>query len=99
MLAEVELSWFVEVDCDTESSTVLRRKLAAYTTYWKTGTEQQNRGVFPRVLWVVPDQDRAEFLGNVISTDRDIEPALFAITTTNQATAVIAGATNDRLDR
>ena len=55
---EFEDSFFIEVDRSTESVTTLTRKLDAYRRYWSSGIEQAKHGVFPRVLWLVPDERR-----------------------------------------
>jgi hypothetical protein len=59
--------WFLEVDCATESSTALARKLDLYRQYWSCGQEQARLGVFPRVLWLAPNQTRREQLIEVAS--------------------------------
>lgn len=87
--SEIELSWFVEIDCNTESGNVLRRKLTAYTDYWRTGTEQRERGVFPRTLWVAPDRDRASFIAQIIETTPGLHPEMFEVTTTDNAVAIM----------
>jgi Replication-relaxation len=55
---EYEDSWFVEVDRGTENTSRLTGKLDAYRAYWSSGQEQARRGIFPRVLWLVPDDRR-----------------------------------------
>jgi hypothetical protein len=35
--------------------------------YWQSGTEQARHDVFPRVLWLVQDQRRANHLAAVIA--------------------------------
>jgi hypothetical protein len=55
-------SWFVELDRATASSTTITRKLATYRSYWQSGKEQADRGAFPWVLWLVPDERRHEVL-------------------------------------
>lgn len=92
---DVELSWFVEVDCNTESSTVLARKLIAYDQYWRTGIEQRQRGVFPKTLWIAPDKHRADFISQVITCTPGIEPALFAATTTQHAIEALTNFTDE----
>ncbi len=59
-------SFFVEVDCDTESPTTLARKCEVYRRYWNAGNEQQRTGVFPQVLWLVPSNRRLDVLKRVI---------------------------------
>jgi len=53
-------AWFVEVDRSTESSTTIERKLHLYRRYWSTGREEARRGVFPQVLFLVPDERRRQ---------------------------------------
>src|SRR6266545_7023628 len=55
---EWEDRWFVEVDCGTESPAVITRKARAYLAYYRTGREQATSGVFPLVLFSVPDEQR-----------------------------------------
>ena len=85
---QTELAWFIEIDLATESSTVLTRKLQVYDDYWRGGQEQAANGIFPKVLWIAPDQTRAEFIARAIAEAvrrNGIEPQLFAVATTNQA--------------
>lgn len=85
-----ERSWFIEVDLDTESRTVIHRKCQIYTTYWRTGIEQQDHGVFPQVLWVTPNEHRASLIASTF--DRaGVEPRLFQVTTAEQAPRLLAG--------
>lgn len=55
-----EDSYFIEVDMGTEGSRTLERKLRDYLAYEASGVEQAERGVFPKVLWLVPDTKRAQ---------------------------------------
>lgn len=69
---DIEYLHFVEVDRSTESSTVLRRKAEVYAAYWQSGTEQGRLGVFPRVLFVVPDERRyAQIIDALSRVDPD----------------------------
>ncbi len=58
--------WFVEVDISTESAPTLARKCNLYRSYWQSGAEEAESGVFPRVLWLVPNERRAEVVRGVI---------------------------------
>ena len=58
--------WFIEVDLDTEHAPTIARKCAVYGDYRRSGTEQARHDVFPRVLWLVPDEHRAKVVGRVI---------------------------------
>ena len=66
-VGDLEENNFLEVDRSTESPTVLKRKALTYVAYWQSGEEQVRRGVFPRVLWLVPDERRKQQLLNVLS--------------------------------
>ena len=88
---EYELSWFIEIDCDTESSPTIQRKCHAYVDYRRTGVEQDTRKVFPRVLWVAPDDKRAAGLERAISSDRQLPPAMFDVTTSSSALERLTG--------
>ena len=57
-LGGFEDTWFLEVDRATESMPTISRKADAYRQYWQSGTEQAHGGVFPVVLWLVPDARR-----------------------------------------
>ncbi len=55
---EFEELAFIEVDRGTESTRALGLKFDRYRAYWASGREQQSRGVFPRVLWLVAASER-----------------------------------------
>lgn len=57
--------WFIEVDRGTEAAATLARKCDVYRRYWQTGVEQARTGVFPRVLWLVPDERRHAVLVDI----------------------------------
>lgn len=58
--------WFIEVDLDTEHVPAIASKCAVYRGYWQSGAEEARTGVFPRVLWLVPDEPRAHVIREVI---------------------------------
>jgi hypothetical protein len=62
----LELSWFIEVDRDTESAATIERKLSAYVAYWRSGREVARRGVQPRTLWLAPNARRVGQLRSAI---------------------------------
>jgi hypothetical protein len=64
-LGKYEDQWFIEVDNSTESASTLGRKCEVYRRYWQTGAEQERCGIFPRVLWLVPNQRRYDLLVDV----------------------------------
>lgn len=57
-IGDYEDSYFIEVDRGTEGSRALERQLQLYLDYFGSSTEQAERGVFPRVLWLAPDEQR-----------------------------------------
>ena len=71
--------WFVEVDRGTESPATLARKFATYRAYWASGVEQARRGVFPRVLWLAPDERRHETLAQVAARQPHDSWPLFVV--------------------
>jgi hypothetical protein len=56
---DFEDSYFIEVDMGTVGSQALSAKLRQYLAYAASGSEQAEHGVFPKVLWLTPDQRRA----------------------------------------
>lgn len=85
--------WFFEVDLGTESPATLDRKLARYVAYWRTGYEQNIVDVFPRVLWVVPDDARKGVLHDAIArTPAEARPIFAVATVSEAADRVVEGA-------
>jgi hypothetical protein len=72
--------WFLEVDLGTEHAPTITRKCDLYRYYWQSGTEDERTGVFPRVLWLVPDERRAEVVRGVIRRQPDEGAELFDVT-------------------
>lgn len=73
--------WYVEIDLGTESLPVLLRKCGAYEDYRRTGRAQAEHGVFPRVLWVLPDSAREARLQAAISSEPGLPDRLFTCIT------------------
>lgn len=68
---EDEEAWFfIEVDRGTESPRTLETKGEVYRTYWESGEEQERNGVFPRVLWLVPNETRLAELEGALNRAR-----------------------------
>lgn len=78
---DYEDHWFVEIDMNTEPPSRLIRKCQQYQDYQYTGIEQRRAGIFPAVLWIVPDLTRRDTLRNRLATDASITPGLFTIIT------------------
>jgi hypothetical protein len=90
-LGAFEYSYFLEVDRGTEGSRALERQLQLYVAYHASGIEQTERQVFPRVLWLTPNDRRTAAI--IDSTAR--LPAehweLFQVVRFSDGVAIMAG--------
>lgn len=91
-VGDFEDHWFIEVDRGTESLPTLLRKCAQYEAYRATGAEQRDHGVFPLVLWLLPDDRRAEQLRTAIRQARGLDEQLYRLTTSTGLIAAVTGA-------
>ena len=64
---EFEHLAFIEVDRATESASTIARKLAVYRRYFQTGREQDRFGTFPRVVFLVPSEERKAVIVDVFA--------------------------------
>jgi hypothetical protein len=87
---DLEYRYFVEMDCATEHSPQIIAKAKTYIRYWQSGREQAETGIFPFVLWVAPDANRAAFMIDALSTLPAEYWQLFLVTTAEEAVARIA---------
>ncbi|WP_375431017.1 replication-relaxation family protein [uncultured Friedmanniella sp.] len=76
--------WFIEVDRATESIPTLLGKCVQYEQYRRAGVEQQAQGVFPRVLWLLPSQQRRQGLAEALGRARTLDRNLHRLTTINE---------------
>ena len=65
-------SWFIEVDMNTESPSVVLEKCRRYVHYCKTGMEQERNVVFPLVMWIAYSENRRAKLQQYISDCREM---------------------------
>lgn len=91
VVGDLEHRSFIEVDRGTEGSSALRRKLAMYVAYWRSGAEQQAHDVFPRVVWQVEHDRRAEVLRGLIAELPATAQRLFATSRPNAIVEILAG--------
>ena len=89
-LGQYEDRWFVEVDRATEAASVVARKCETYRRYWQTGTEQERYGVFPRVLFLVPDERRQAALVEVFGRQPAEAWQLFLVAVFDDGVSTIA---------
>ncbi len=59
-VGEYEDSFFIEIDRGTEGSRAIGGQLERYVEYHASGREQRRHGVFPKVLWLTPDEGRRQ---------------------------------------
>jgi len=59
---EYEDSWFFEIDLATEAPSRILSKCEQYQDYYRSGVEQSDYGVFPKVVWIIPDSKRRDSL-------------------------------------
>jgi len=76
---EVEAHVFVEIDRGTEHLPAVVKKCRIYRQYRQAGLEQEASGVFPAVLWITPDAERARKLQAAIRREPDLPADLFTI--------------------
>lgn len=89
--ADVAGRLFVEMDCGTESMPRIAEKAKTYVRYWQSGREQAAEGIFPQVLWVVPDSRRVEQITGELSRLPAEHWRLFAVTARERAASWIGG--------
>ncbi|OLT23175.1 hypothetical protein BJF78_07345 [Pseudonocardia sp. CNS-139] len=90
-VGEYEQRAFVEVDLGTESLPTIRRKCRRYLDYWRSGSEQQRHGVFPRVWWLAATERRLRRLAEVVAEHRADEQPLFAVALAPHGPRLLAG--------
>jgi Replication-relaxation len=79
LVGDYEDHWFIEVDRGTEHAPTIGRKCGVYRSYRRTGREQGEQGVFPRVLWLVLDEQRADEIRQLIRRQPDKSAAMFDV--------------------
>jgi hypothetical protein len=74
--------WFIEVDRATEPPNRVVMKCLQYQEYRVTGHEQARVGLFPAVVWTVPNERRRNQLTGRLHNESAIDPRLFSVVTT-----------------
>jgi len=83
-------SWFIELDRATEPTTIIAAKAKTYCRYWQSGREQITEGVFPTVLFVVPDAARkVQLLDTLFQLPTD-HSQLFQVATADSVVRLMA---------
>jgi hypothetical protein len=92
---DYEDRWFLEIDRSTESPAQLRKKAQTYCNYYRSGREQATNDVFPRVLWVVPDDARVSQLVATLGKLPAEDWKLFQTTTADRFRPLITSGAGD----
>lgn len=90
-VAELEQRSFIEVDRDTQGASALRRKLACYVAYWRSGAEQQRHQVFPRVIWQAERPRRRQVIADLITELPEPAGRLFVVTGQDSTVEALRG--------
>ncbi|MBK3640454.1 replication-relaxation family protein [Streptomyces sp. MBT33] len=92
---EFEHHWLIEADNATEHMPVIVRKALQYQRYANTGIHQQEHGLFPAVVWVVPDNKRQAAIRSALEREQKlrnlVQAGVFHVVTTEEFPAYIAG--------
>jgi hypothetical protein len=78
---DYEYAAFCELDCATEGRGALQRKINAYVHLYRSGREQNEHGLFPRIVWITPTQRRASYIQALTATLPPETRRLFTSTT------------------
>jgi hypothetical protein len=90
-VGEFEDSFFIEVDLGSERRGQLTRQHHAYREHFRAGVEQAKHGVFPGVLWIVPDERRLALLTDIHRGLPEQVRRLFTVVTSERALDVLCG--------
>jgi len=71
---------FIEVDRGSEGTAALARKLELYVAYWRSGIEQDQRGVFPKVVWLTTTDRGVRLLRRELARLPNDAQVIFAVT-------------------
>jgi Replication-relaxation len=82
--------WLVEVDMATEHKSTLAGKAGRYLAHYRSGSEQHQHGVYPRVLWAVPNAHRAQQITDILHRLPTPAERLFSICLLDEVVAFMA---------
>lgn len=88
---DFEDHWYLERDLATEAPSAVMRQVQIYQRYLTTGAYQADHGIFPAVLWVVPDQPRLEALRRALAKEKALTPGIHRFTKEADFLATILG--------
>jgi hypothetical protein len=86
---DYEDHWFCEADLATEHPPVVVRKAKVYQRYAATSAHQARHGLFPAVVWVVPDTARQGAIRAALTADAALQPGLFRVATADEFAGLV----------
>ncbi len=87
--------WFFEIDLATESPVKVIEKCHRYHQYYRSGLEQKQFGVFPLVVWIVPDEARKSSIEIRIKAEFSKQPNIFAVITPDELEPLVRKGAGD----
>jgi hypothetical protein len=90
-VGEWEQLAFIEIDRGSEGSAALARKLEVYVAYWRSGTEQHQRNIFPKVVGLATSDRRVRLLRREIALLPSDAQGIFAVATFDAALDELRG--------
>ena len=94
-IEEFEDAYFLEADNATEHLGRMVAKCKQYIAYFNTGIEQRENGIFPLVVWIVPDDKRKLAILNRIKEELETYWELFEVVTLDEFSDFIQGGRDD----
>jgi len=88
-LGELEQRAFIELDLGTESLPTIAIKCQRYLAYYRSGQEQHDHGVFPRVWWLVPNERRLDGIARAVARVARSAQALFTVALISDAPVLL----------
>lgn len=76
--------YFIEVDRATENPARVVRKCWQYVQYRRSGAEQGGHGVYPAVVWLVPNEQRKQQIARSLAAEPKLPRELFQILTASE---------------
>jgi Replication-relaxation len=88
-VGEFEDSFFAEADLGSERRGQLTRKHHLYGEHFRAGVEQAASGVYPAVVWIVPDAQRVALLSEIHQGLPEQTRRLFTVVSVERAIDVL----------
>jgi hypothetical protein len=89
--AGYEESYFLEIDRATENVQRIFAKCQTYVAYFNTGVEEKTRGLTPYIVWLVPDEKRAEQILKMLREKLPEASVLFQVIVEKELETLIVG--------